>query len=129
MPKPMDPGLRWWRDRGVIITKQTLRSAQWQTHPNDIRIRVVPDGPYTQAWEGVQKVNPLAYVGTHYQPVLNPLQTGRMTLPTINQNNPIPSFFGTGPITQRQLVNSQQTPGTPSIGFWQGLLAKLRGNG
>lgn len=89
------------RERGRIATQQGFTSFPWNTHPNDRYVRVPPSGPFSQAWQGVQKINEISKVGTkrasQYGPMPNPLQTRRHQTERIGMQAWW-GGFGSGPV-------------------------------
>jgi hypothetical protein len=49
-----------YEERGYYMTGIGFVSAPWLTHPDDTYTRCPSQGPYDRAWQGVQKINPLA---------------------------------------------------------------------
>lgn len=126
------PAYELWVQRGNVVTTQTLESAPWDTHPNDLRKRVAPDGPYDQSWAGIQKVNPVAGVGIHYaQFAWSPLRSQRANYGNILKNNPTPTFFGSGPAVQvpQQQANldAYQASANRQPGLLQSILRRFTG--
>ena len=104
---PMTPGEQAQllvNERGDIWTNRGYTSLPIVIHPNDRYVRVPPGGPFDQAWQGIQKDNPVAHLGTSFADIANPLQTQALSLPYIQQNNPTAMSVGAGPA----LAASQQ---------------------
>ena len=89
--------------------------------------RVAPDGPYSQAWQGIQRNNPVSDIYTGRPEIPNPYQRNRMVLPPTLKNNPAAYSVGAGPAlyaAQDQLAAVQDSQ-RPSL--LQTVLAKLKG--
>lgn len=87
--------------RGIVMIPgaYAYRPMQIADRDRGSYVRVAPDGPFDQAWQGVQKMNAVARVGTHYQDIPNPLQTNRMHIPRVMRNNPGAFSIGGGPLS------------------------------
>lgn len=112
-------------------------SFPWDTHPNDRFIRVPPSGPYSQAWQGIQRVNLLSKVGVRRAALygtfpISPLQTTRRQSSRMQWNTQ-PGVNGAGPALaseQEQAYEAYaygqgQQPQSP--GLLSMLLSRLRG--
>jgi hypothetical protein len=86
------------RERGDIWTNKAYTEMPIVIHPNDEYLRVFPDGPFSQAWQGVQKDNPIVDLGTNYMGIPNPYYNAEMGLPTIQYDNPAAMSVGQGPV-------------------------------
>ncbi|MGH7239162.1 MAG: hypothetical protein ACREHG_03740 [Candidatus Saccharimonadales bacterium] len=109
-----------WTNRGYISEPIVI-------HPNDRYRRVFPDGPYSQAWQGVQKTNPVADVYLGFMELPNPLQTQYMMTNRILRTNPDAYSVGAGPVLYAaQAAPSSVTDyGRPTL--IQSVLKRLRG--
>lgn len=79
-----DPAVQAANESGLTSLKFTKRSANIITHPNDLYIRVAPDGPYDRANQGWQKQNAISTIGTERPDIDNPLQSARNYRPNGN---------------------------------------------
>lgn len=122
------------RERGVIATKVGYVPFPWNTRPVDRYIRVVPEGPFDRAWEGVQRVNELSKVGmlraSMYGtlPVM-PMQTTRVKSTRFQRNNAAAFAFGAGPAAagEQQAYAEAYANQTASPGPLTMFLRRLRG--
>lgn len=96
-------------------------------HYRDRYARVFPDGPYSSAWAGVQKINPIAALSIGKQVLNNPLQTTRMTLTSIQKTNMTTHSIGAG--TALAAFNEQQAQLAASArpSLMSTIATKLRG--
>jgi hypothetical protein len=131
---PSEQALEAWQASDNIVTTQGYTSFPIQIHPNDRYVRVFPEGPYTQAWEGVQKINAVASVGklrtAIYNPngMANPFQTSKMAVPVVGNNVWGPGSIGTGPAIYGADPNYGQADySAPYQSLVSRILAKLRG--
>jgi hypothetical protein len=118
--------------RGIIQTPFGYTQFPWNIHPNDRYVRVFPDGPYSQAWEGVQRINFMSSVGTArasvYFPMANPLQTRKTKVPQLQDVNWAAYSQGAGPAVieyqqQQAAMQAQQNQSLLST-----MVRKLRGS-
>ena len=122
----------YWGAAGMEVVTETLYPMQIDIHPNDLRKRIPPDGPLSQEWAGVQKVNPIAGVGTRFAELdYSPLTSSRLRTGTVNLNNPVPDFYGSGPVPvfEQEQATLDSYGGTPQQGLLRTLLGRLTGNG
>lgn len=124
---PGDLAEMQWDERGDEWINIAYTQLPINIHPNDLYIRVFPDGPYSQAWQGVQKNDPITQLGTNHMGIPNPYYRDRMGLPTVQYDNPAAWSVGAGPALldaqdQDWVASQQQNPG-----LLQTVLAKLRG--
>jgi hypothetical protein len=116
------------RERGTIWTNVGYQSMPIVIHPNDEYIRVFPDGPYDQAWQGVQKVDPIADVDTTYMEIPNPYYNEMELLPRVQYVNPTSVSVGAGPAViegweeQDELAMAGSQPGLLAT-----IMSRLRG--
>jgi hypothetical protein len=119
------------QERGNLRLQQGYTSFPWNTHPDDRYIRVFPDGPYSQKWDGIQKVNLISTVGVlrsaRYTPEPAYLQEYATVVPHTQQVNWAAYSQGAGPavIAQQQAEAQQQAMIPPS--FWGAVMARIRG--
>lgn len=91
--------------------------------------RVFPDGPFDQAWQGIQKNNPISDVYTGYAEIPNPYQRNRMKTSRILQNNPAAYSVGAGPALYQAQDEYQAVQDSQQPGLLQTILSKLKGGG
>lgn len=91
--------------------------------------RVFPDGPYDQAWQGIQKNNPIADVYTGRPEIPNPYQRNRMALAPILKNNPAAFSVGAGPALYQAQDEFQAVQDSQRPTLLQTILSKLKGQG
>lgn len=123
------------RERGRIATRIGYRSFPWNTHPDDIRLRVPPSGPYSQAWQGVQRRNEISRVGTRRASMygtfdVNPMQTAREQTPRIGYQNWAAYSFGGGPVIADSMDQATQdywANQAPQASWLSTFLRRLRG--
>ena len=119
------------RDRGTIQSPIGYSQFPWNIHPVDRYRRVMPDGPFDRAWEGVQKINLISSVGMRRASFYNPnIPVFNFELkeqyPRIQSNNQASHSFGAGPGSiAAQEQQYQQSGVAPS--FMQMVLSRLRG--
>lgn len=138
--RPQDQGANLNAQRGNIWTNDGYQSDSSphtipNNKPNPRRFtayqeqyaRVFPDGPYDRAWEGVQKINPVASLSIGKQVLPNPLQRARLTLTSIQQTNMTSHSIGAG--TALAAFNEQQAAlaATARPSLMSTVLSKLRG--
>lgn len=118
------------QQRGIVQTPQGYTSFPWNTHPNDRYFRVFPTGPFTQAWQGVQKINLITSVGTKRSSVYNPntpvfLRERLTQVSHIQQNNQAANSWGGGPAAIKAQEDYLQQTGQVQS-FTQLVLGRLR---
>lgn len=122
-----------WVDNGY--ESDTAPNVLPNGHPNPMLLtnyrdqyaRVFPDGPYDRAWQGIQKINPIAQLSIGRQVMPNPYHRNRMAVPHIHLTNAATHSVGAG--TALAAFNEQQAQlaanARPSI--VSTLLSRLRG--
>lgn len=89
----VDPATLAANESGMKMLRFTKRTSNIVIHPNDLYVRVAPDGPYSEAWQGWQKENAISLdngitrqtygnPGDPYTP--NPLESNRSYRPNGN---------------------------------------------
>lgn len=117
-------------ERGTIVTPIGYASFPWQTHPDDIYLRVPPNGPFTQAWQGIQRDNLISHVGTKRasmysaEPVY--LHQTKEQTSRVQQNNYAAQAFGMGPDLIASMDQEYQTTGQ-TRSFASMVISKLLG--
>lgn len=85
-------------------------------NPNYEYSGTIPVGPLSQAWQGVQKINAVAGVGTlnafYFYRVPSAL---RYSTSVINKNNPTGTYIGPGLITGPIRAREAMLPGSQAI--------------
>lgn len=119
------------QERGVVATQIGYTQFPWNIHPRDQRIRVVPSGPFDQAWQGIQKENLISRVGTkrssqygatpRFLQEINP-RTSRVLLN--NLGSTAQSSAGPGAIAE--MTTEYQQTGQP-VSFKQMVFRKMMG--
>jgi hypothetical protein len=126
--------------RGIIQTKRGFTSQPVQIHPNDRYVRVFPDGPFDEAWEGVQKIVGGIMPGTHrmggmWDPrdgmgqyaTRNYLQGTLTQSGTISNNNAASRSVGAGPASYAAQAQAYAAQQNASPGLLSLLVNKLKG--
>ena len=110
---------REWRQRGMVLTHTPYLSSRGvlgPLAPNYGYSGAVPLGPYSQAWQGVQKVNAVANVGMKWATYeyLNLTAQARRT-EFIQMNNRTATLIGPGIMTApREAQAANFRSGVPS---------------
>ena len=114
--------------RGAVWTDRAFNTNPLlNIHPNDLFVRVFPDGQYDMAWAGIQKIDPVADVNVCKMEIPNPYWTNRMKLPTIQQNNPAAWSVGAGPALIEAQEQQYALDSSPNPGILRTLLLRLKG--
>ena len=125
--------------RGITPTQIGYTPAAWHGLSNrqEVRLRVVPDGPLSEAWQGVQRINELSKVGTMRAAQYgtfptSPYQTYQSRNARVNQNNQAAFSFGAGMVTAQMQDQANddyfaaQAEGQAQPSFLASFLGRIR---
>jgi hypothetical protein len=114
-------------ERGDVWTRYAYGQLPINIHPNDTYLRVFPDGEYDQAWQGVQKIEPIAAMGTNHMDIPNPYYREKADLTSIQYINPASDSIGAGPALIAAQEQDYVASQTENPSFVRAVLARLTG--
>lgn len=127
-------------NRGLIATGRGYVPSDWndpaRANDRSRRVRVVPVGPLSQEWPGVQRINEASKVGTRRAALYgafptSPYQSYRSHFSRVQQNNQAAFSQGAGMVTAQ--MQDQKTQDfydwqySEQPGFLESFLARVRG--
>lgn len=119
-----------WSQRGTVVTTHPYHPYPYTVAPNAYYSGTVPLGPYSQAWQGVQKTNAIARVGTRYA-MHDYLIPGahRASTTFIQKNNPTGTYIGPGIANaQAHAAAARFAARTPKQSIGASIMSRLRGS-
>lgn len=119
----------FYRERGNVWEDVAYATSPVITHPNDIYLRVNPDGPFDMSWQGVQKINPIAELSrsSQWATIPNPLQRQALHVSHLQKDTVAHRSIGAGTALAAANQEAYDRSAIPQPGLLATILGRLRG--
>ena len=119
----------FYRERGNVWEDVAFTTSPVRTHPNDIYLRVFPDGTFDRSWQGIQKDNPVAQLsrGSQWATIPNPLQRNQLRVSHLQKETVAHRSIGAGTALAEANQEAYERQAIPQPGLLATILGRLRG--